>query len=367
MTHRYTVIGSKDGSADSYFSDSAEGADGKYKPDGSIKRNPYNRSIEKVTFQPDVYGVKMPIDFSEDWVYPFPYDTNLYSDALNKAIEKANGHSIALGNDLGTIGQTTRMFEDTAKRLGTSLRFLRKGNLPRALNALGLPKDQRKLSDFKHSLKPGVVNNSKVVAGLWLELQYGWKPLLSDVYQGAMRLKQPREWVFKVSSKHNQDTLPLIWNSYPGVHDVLCNGSLRESVTIYGINTEVMDDYVGFGLDDPASLLWEVLPWSFIVDWMFSVGDYLNQRHQVPNIHGKFVVVTKSERTSIVRRYYKDSPPNELVTLFTMNTSYWSSYDRTGELTTLDIPLPTLHMDKQVFSPAHMKNALALLVQQIRL
>jgi hypothetical protein len=42
------------------------------------------------------------------------------------------------------------------------------------------------------------------------------------------------------------------------------------------------------GLGNPASILWERIPWSFVLDWFIPIGTYLELIGQVPFMKGRW-------------------------------------------------------------------------------
>jgi hypothetical protein len=50
------------------------------------------------------------------------------------------------------------------------------------------------------------------------------------------------------------------------------------------------------GLTDPLSVVWEIIPYSFVVDWFLPVGTYLENLNVIPKLKGKFLT-TLYQRT----------------------------------------------------------------------
>jgi hypothetical protein len=129
----------------------------------------------------------------------------------------------------------------------------------------------------------------KVVANNWLELQYGWLPLVNDVYEGAVflshHLNVPLKKVIKVRRKVGGQSVQLgnavVWNTPD-------NWKIREAKQIKAI-IEEKDVYQMAGLMDPLPILWELLPYSFIVDWFIPIGNYLHGRGLASSLKGTFV------------------------------------------------------------------------------
>jgi hypothetical protein len=55
-----------------------------------------------------------------------------------------------------------------------------------------------------------------------------------------------------------------------------------------------MREELGFsrqlGLLDPLSVVWENIPYSFVVDWFIPIGDYLSMLNQIPFLNGRWLI-----------------------------------------------------------------------------
>jgi hypothetical protein len=112
------------------------------------------------------------------------------------------------------------------------------------------------------------------------------------------------------------------------------------------------------GLGNPASILWERLPYSFVIDWFIPIGNYLELIGQVPYLRGRFLrsdtyeEIYKGEwrRTSLLPTWeVTNVPPFNARHLVLQRTT----------LSALDVPKP----DVKVYGAVHgrrLQNALAL-------
>jgi hypothetical protein len=104
-----------------------------------------------------------------DW----PSGSGVANDSLITALGNLKNSKINLGVAWAERSLTARLIGDTAKTLAKSYTHVLRGQTRKAMRSLGVP----------NSKSAPVSGNA---AGRWLELQYGWKPLLSDVY-GALK------------------------------------------------------------------------------------------------------------------------------------------------------------------------------------
>jgi hypothetical protein len=119
----------------------------------------------------------------------------------------------------------------------------------------------------------------------WLELQYGWKPLLKDIHDAAEALalnyNRPSNRISKVTAKSNEKTQ---WSEYrrfsetpPQGCNVVYELSANYRMTVLFEQDSNVKAVQTVGLTNPLTVAWELVPYSFVVDWFLPIGDYLNQ------------------------------------------------------------------------------------------
>jgi hypothetical protein len=114
-------------------------------------------------------------------------------------------------------------------------------------------------------------------------MQFGWLPLLQDVEGSAKLLAErstsdPKRTRFNVKAKVQHDIKNV--NTYT---DVYYSDETTKTTGIYGCFARF--DFVfaqaalasasADGLTNPASLAWELLPFSFLVDYYADIGSYI--------------------------------------------------------------------------------------------
>lgn len=182
--------------------------------------------------------------------------TALYNAALSDLNENIRG-SIDLSIDLAQAGQTF-----------ASVNFQRR---------------LTKVYQFYRSIR-NPLKAMKEVGGKWLEWQYGIKPTLQTIYDIAnysSRMARNQYTTFDGHAKKRfqlSPTSPLtvIMSGYSvsGIPKVegYGRGKVKISVTM---DTSQFPSLADFTSLNPASIAWELLPWSFVIDWFLNVGNYL--------------------------------------------------------------------------------------------
>lgn len=178
-----------------------------------------------------------------------------------KALLMLKNQKVNLGVAFAEAQQTADLVGSVASRIGKSYNALQKGNFRQAANALGV--------------------NPRLAPRNWLELQYGWKPLLSDVYGATQALQTaPRDgWIVSVKGAE-RESLNDSWVYTSGVTAAMeweQRGFRGAFVRLdYTPGNTFFNALSSVGMTNPLEVLWEKVPYSFVVDWFYPIGDWLS-------------------------------------------------------------------------------------------
>lgn len=122
-----------------------------------------------------------------------------------------------------------------------------------------------------------VRNRSKQASALWLEYWFGWSPLLNDIYTAIKLIDSPYpdQKVF-ASARATDPGEPEKVNPWGGTYLEIREHaySFRMQADV-SISNPMLYRAAQFGIVNPAVILWERVPFSFLVDWLIPVGNYL--------------------------------------------------------------------------------------------
>lgn len=122
-----------------------------------------------------------------------------------------------------------------------------------------------------------LARGSKSVASLWLEYHFGWSPLVQDIY-GSLDVIAGTPPVY-VNSKFTASATKT--GEYVDVYKPykLFTKQVWSCGVKYQCNVEVTSPgslkLSQLGIVNPLSVAWEVVPFSFVVDWFLPVGRFL--------------------------------------------------------------------------------------------
>lgn len=237
-------------------------------------------------------------------VYPKPYGWyGAYSESLigeylpaafPSVVADSKAVELALGNFLSNAGEALSPFKGMV--------FL--GELKETLQMLKRPASALRngiteyLKRSRRRLNKG--GKAKIIAraisGLWLEYVYGWEPLLADIRSAAeayrsFESKQDTARISGVATRTSK-TLSEVRGNMPSymnwidssVHENVSRCSFRGEIVLRpsGIQTTFAEEVIrlsGFSLAEFVPTAWELLPYSFVVDYFSNIGDILNSFH----------------------------------------------------------------------------------------
>lgn len=197
------------------------------------------------------------------------YDENLKNQANTKALLKIAGNKAQLGVALAESKKAFQMLANTTVSLWTAYRHARRGEWKAVERSLGLSGSGKVLS----GLYP---------ANKWLEYQYGWKPLLSDLHDlyGVVRGSLEQDSFLIHGKGGAYRTNDFDFTSF----DSAARASLRhrskaEQIVVTRLTGQLSStkwrQASQIGLINPLSIGWELVPFSFLLDWFMPIGNVL--------------------------------------------------------------------------------------------
>lgn len=264
----------------------------------------------------------------------YPDDLNAISGQLRAKIRATN---LNLAQSLFEYRQTAKLFSDLSADIWKTYQSLRKG---------------RAFYDLARAIRNPRTRIDRRLANRWLQYQYGWKPLMSDIYGVTDALVKKINEGFPQYVRARRDST-IDQNV---VIDV-SNGSRRSNVlrqvtrgqARYIVRDATIKSLTQCGITNPLLLGWELIPFSFVIDWMVPVGNLLESLDAL-NGTQSLVWQYSVTQTADMDRWYRGSNSSDT----------YKRYYRSVPLTNL--PLPKLSYQPST-SLTRVLNGLALLTQ----
>lgn len=318
----------------------------------SMSRNEWNNPL---IFVKQTGIANAPIyqgGFREIWSEPTGSGWSSNDDLalLGRLREAVAGSSFNAGVFLGEMTESLDMIRDSALKIGASIRAARKGNFKKAFQLVtGSVPPRRDVRSRSHT--------KDVVANNWLELQYGWLPLMSDAADAAAFLATALNGPLTFKARASYKRSSPLTNMGP----VLYGGQKCYARGQYIAYLREKNYPELSGLVSPSSIVWELVPYSFVIDWFAPIGAYLDARSLIGSLTGTFVNYTKyvlEVSGASIKPGYWTYAGGDLSSVQLSRVQFSRAVS-----TSLSVPTPELKSLKSVASWRHCANALALLSQ----
>lgn len=200
------------------------------------------------------------------------FETEERNEAVTKCLNELADQKANLGENLATLGQTVRMFLNPAKYLVSGLKRIHQDKSLRPF--------------LRHSYRDLVRGGvDRKIAGKYLEYVYGLAPLMQDIHSVATLAKEQANGPLLMSARKTakrdlsrSEIKFENFSSWINEYFEQMTGKSRTSCSLYA---KLSENYAGtrtlnqLGLTNPASLIWELVPYSFAVDWFLPIGPVL--------------------------------------------------------------------------------------------
>jgi len=236
--------------------------------------------------------------------------TRFYSDAAGK-LRQCQGMTI-----LGELGKTVSGLKHPFRTLVNLLQA----------------REKRLFKLLKGRPRQNNTTWLNAVSDTWIEIQYGLRPLVHDIqdvltYTQTRRFQVAAEY-YPVKGKASVVTIAtggntIVFNN----QNIVCSHRVKQIASVRYLGQIKMEmltgslsrvdfNRLGFGLDQFFPTLWEVTPWSFLIDYFTNVGDLIDS-FSVPR--QAIAWVNKTVRRSAEDGYEMPLPP---ATAFSADSKY---------------------------------------------
>lgn len=130
-------------------------------------------------------------------------------------------------------------------------------------------------------IKNGKSPKSLRAADMRLELVYGWAPFISDIHGlctmnapiPSQRIKASYSKTDHISQKFGNPNVP----DSPNGEDLFTIKLSAKCILDLEMDVPVLTAASQLGLTNPVNTAWELVPFSFVVDWFLPIQDYISQ------------------------------------------------------------------------------------------
>lgn len=299
------------------------------------------------------------------------------NNRLLQSFQDALGDSAELAVTLAEYKQSVSMIQKRALQAFQFARAIRRFDaqaLYKAVAAETTYTSTRALSWARRWRPPSQADRRRDLAGslanTWLEWHFGWKPMIQDIANATRVItnadanaKHLRDLRIRVRSGHSQGGFDFT-TGYSGAyyhitarHEGSVKGALSAKVNVSNPDVYLQNR---LGLLNPAGIVWELIPFSFVVDWFANVDQILAANFN------PFAGLTLSDpclvhvvKDQCTRRYMQRSSEFGPFDIF---VSECETVSKTIERS-LTIPTVSLSVKPMTLSLSRAQTAVSLLLQ----
>lgn len=264
-------------------------------------RSPGNAFISVTRVYPDSYGYYSTLDHAIDGdiAYALNVPGHSLGDSVAKADSKAKTTFVSRVNDkiqsykgmtyLGEAGESIRMLrnntETFAKKTNRYLIHVQEDLEGLKTRRSRLPKRYQRLGDLINA-------GQRIVTQRYLEYTYGIKPLMADTQAAAETLSKIHNYEdygdfvmvsavgrapgLSYASSSGYQFPPLIKGTFNFETKTTTSVVYRGVVSTGLVGLMDVNKFLGFDYTDFLPTLWEILPWSFVIDYVTNISDIVD-------------------------------------------------------------------------------------------
>lgn len=301
-------------------------------------------------------------------------------DAFNEAEAKAKEsfYSNAKKFDsniavtVAELPKTLALIASSAARLATAASRLKRFDVHGAFQALGITNRNhlRKLGKQSRNFSRKPIGRRDFASQAWLEMTYGWQPLLQEIEAAANDLSEAwdeagADILIRGAGKVSGPAIHA--NDWAGSDTVYkeCSETARVGYVIYADVFDTSQRHMsGAGVQDLASVAWELTPFSFVIDWFIPIGNWISSLTALDGL--KFIKGSRSFKYEVIGSAFTPKGTEfggykQLQDLYC--SQHVVDFRRSVMQTFPDNNFMRLSNFSEVVSPHHSASALALLHQ----
>lgn len=207
--------------------------------------------------------------------------SHLVNRAKAEAMSKVSNQKINLSVAAAEAVKTIDFVSQKITSLVILYRLLRQRKFSQAYKILQRYRSRYYREYYRKRKRPKKYKESWTADRAWLEWWYAFMPLVYDIWGGIEQLKNGFRSKDKLFSVERTCSAPLDPGDFVGISTLsgkTVTGTAEESVRIklWGSIKDGVSYANSLGLTNPFTVLWELTPFSFVIDWLVPIGTWLD-------------------------------------------------------------------------------------------
>jgi len=187
--------------------------------------------------------------------------------ASNKCLNHVRDQEIDLGVSLGEYRETASFVASAMRKTARSFMQFKRGNVSGAMRTL-----TGEANDAWRDI-PGVASNA------WLAYSYGLSPLVKDVYDSVDLYQRRYERLVTIPiarGSHKAIVNATVTHSSGKYSAQIASHISSRCVVEFDVENPLLRTLDQLGVINPLSVAWELVPFSFVVDWFIPIGSFIS-------------------------------------------------------------------------------------------
>lgn len=239
-------------------------------------------------------------------VMHMPFSSNDLNALRAKTQKRITDATMELAVSLKELPETIRMMLNGAQRINNLVIAARRKDLSGIADALGISRTRASRDKWKKGLRrayknrPGVKNSINGISGIYLEAVFGWNSAYQEIIAGAeyaasLTAKPPKEKC-SASGATSNFSFDQVLNSYEtNLRFKLSKTTFRRMTAWFEVGWDTVITAAGLNI----SAIWQVIPYSFIINWFTDVTSFLRQFELLKSLSNLSVTLTQKTVMSL--------------------------------------------------------------------
>jgi hypothetical protein len=206
---------------------------------------------------------------------------DLFDGIENRLLDKIDNQTYDLGAILAESAETSKYIASRGLQVAKFATSLLSGNIPGALRAVGLSPNKIRRRIRRANREGRGMHAASSLSAAWLEYNFAIRPLVGDIGIATELFQDPTEVLRKINLtvtasqkvSHSKEYSNIKYGPKDRLNYVV-QANRRMSVTYSIVDADQVADKA-LGLNAPTASAWELVPFSWVIDYVVNVGDFL--------------------------------------------------------------------------------------------
>lgn len=206
---------------------------------------------------------------------------SLDDECLRNLYTKIKNSKLDLATDFAEMTQTVGLISTLAIQIGKAFLALKAGNILGAMKSI-------------------IPTNRGEISSAFLAFRYGISPLMSDVEGAAQMLAERVLNILPIGVGSKRKKKFLTTEVYGDITLTFTTVIDVKYKVFYDLNgTESISNLSRLGFTSPTNVTWELLPFSFVIDWFLPIGRFLSSLSALDGYKVREITRTVSVRKTV--------------------------------------------------------------------